>query len=118
MTKMTYTSALEIAIASVASDEVKEKLEALKAQLEKKSSAERKPTKTQTANAGLQNILLTSMEVNRSYTITELIKEIPELNELSNQKVSALVRALKDANLVKREEVKGKSYFTKVVAEV
>lgn len=117
MEKMTYVSALTAAIATeTLSVEVREKLTALKAQLEKKSSTERKPTKTQTANASLEAILYSSMEANRAYTVTELIKEVPELNDLSNQKVSALVRALKEAHKVTREEIKGKSYFTKVEA--
>lgn len=117
MEKMTYISALTIAIESAnLTPEVTEKLTALKERLARKTTAERKPTKTQVANAGLEAILYSSMEPNRAYTVTELIKEIPELAEMSNQKVSALVRGLKNAQKVVREEVKGRSYFTKVEA--
>lgn len=117
MEKMTYVKALEIAINANISSEVNEKLTQLLNQLAKKSSAERKPTKTQNANNLLTNVIFASMEINRAYTVTELIKEIPELAEMSNQKVSALVRMLKDEGRVKREEIKGKSYFTRVENE-
>lgn len=117
MEKMTYVKALEIAINANISAEVNEKLTALMIQLNKKSTAERKPTATQKLNASLENIIFTSMEPNRNYTVTELIQEIPELATLSNQKVSALVRSLKDNHKVTRTEVKGKSYFCKVEEE-
>jgi DNA-binding transcriptional regulator GbsR (MarR family) len=45
------------------------------------------------------------------------MKEIPALADLTNQRVSALVRQLKDEGLVTREEVKRKAYFTKVEVE-
>ena len=54
MEKMTYVKALEIAIATVENEEVKTKLTALQASIAKKNSAERKPTATQTANAGFK----------------------------------------------------------------
>ena len=56
MTKMTYAMALEIAINAVAEGEIRDKLIALKAQIEKKNSAERKPTKAQVANDALAHI--------------------------------------------------------------
>lgn len=121
MTKMTYVAALELAIAAIANladnatnAEAAEKLTALKAQLEKKATAERKPTATQTANEGFKTAILAGMESGVAYTITDLLKGIPELAELSNQRVSAIVRQLKDEGLLTREEVKRKAYFTKV----
>lgn len=116
MTKMTYATALEIAIATVENIEAREKLEALKIQVEKKSSATRKPTATQTANANFKTQILEGMEVGKSYTITELTKSIEGISELSNQRVSALVRQLCEANLVTRSEIKRKAYFTKAEA--
>ena len=51
--KMTYVKALEIAIKAVEDNkEVAEQLEALKASVAMKNSAERKPTATQKANEG------------------------------------------------------------------
>jgi predicted transcriptional regulator len=80
--------------------------------LSKKNSAEKKPTAQQTANAGIQTAILENMEVNRLYTITELIKSVPECADLTNQRVSALVRQLIDAGKVIRTEDKRKAYFS------
>ena len=52
------------------------------------------------------------MEQGTQYTITELIKLVPNCADMTNQRVSALVRQLKDENVVVRTEVKGKAYFS------
>ena len=116
--KMTYVKALEIAIKAVEDNkEVAEKLEALKASVAKKNSAERKPTATQKENEGYKEAILAYMETGKKYTITELMKGVVELADLSNQRVSALVRQLKEDGLVLREEEKRKAYFSKQVVE-
>ena len=116
--KMTYVKALEIAIKAVEDNkEVAEKLEALKASVAKKNSAERKPTATQKVNEGYKEAILAYMETGKKYTITELMKGVVELADLSNQRVSALVRQLKEDGLVLREEEKRKAYFSKKVTE-
>lgn len=79
--------------------------------LAKKNSSEKKPTAVQVANDGIKTAILEGMEVGRLYTITELIKEIPELAELTNQRVSALVRQLKEDEKIVRVEDKRKAYF-------
>lgn len=91
MTKMTYASALEITIATIENAEVREKLEALKTQIEKKSTSERKPTATQKENATLKVAIANGLEKNKAYTITEIMKAIAEVGELSNQRVSAIL---------------------------
>ena len=112
--KMTYVKALEIAMKAVENNkEVTEKLEALKESISKKNSAERKPTATQKANEEYKKAILSFMEVGKKYTISELMKEVVELADLSNQRVSALVRQLKDSGLVERTEEKRKAYFSK-----
>ena len=112
--KMTYVKALEIAMIAVEDNkEVTEKLEALKESISKKNSAERKPTATQKANEEYKKAILSFMEVGKKYTISELMKEVVELADLSNQRVSALVRQLKDSGLVERTEEKRKAYFSK-----
>lgn len=112
--KMTYVKALEIAMKAVEDNkEVTEKLEALKESISKKNSAERKPTATQKANEEYKKAILSFMEVGKKYTISELMKEVVELADLSNQRVSALVRQLKDSDLVERTEEKRKAYFSK-----
>ena len=118
MNKMTYVKALEIAMKFVEDNkEVYEKLEALKESISKKNSAERKPTATQKANEGYKEAILSFMEVGKKYTISELMKSVVEIADLSNQRVSALVRQLKESGLVERTEEKRKAYFSKVVTE-
>ena len=80
--------------------------------LAKKNASDKKPTAQQTANEGIKTAILEGMTPNRLYTVTEIQKEIPECAELSNQKVSALIRQLKDAGLVVKTEDKQKSYFS------
>ena len=112
--KMTYVKALEIAMKAVEDNkEVTEKLEALKESISKKNSAERKPTATQKANEEYKKAILSFMEVGKKYTISELMKEVVELADLSNQRVSALVRQLKDSGLVERTEEKRKADLSK-----
>jgi hypothetical protein len=85
--------------------------------LAKKNSADKKPTAQQTANEAVKTAILDGMEVNRLYTITELIKEIPECADMTNQKVSALVRQLVDADLMVKTVDKRKSYFSLAIGE-
>lgn len=85
--------------------------------LSKKNSAEKKPTAQQVANAGIATAIVEGMEPNRLYTITEIIKEIPECADMTNQRVSALIRQLVDADKVKRTEDKRKAYFSLIVGE-
>lgn len=119
MEKMTNVKAIDFVLGNceVPAD-VKEKLEKMKAQFIKKSSAERKPTANQTENASLKVAILDAMEEGKGYTITDLMKVVPELADLSNQRVSAIVRQMKDEGTVTREEIKRKAYFTKATDEV
>jgi predicted transcriptional regulator len=80
--------------------------------LAKKNASDRKPTAQQTANESIKTAILDGMTPNRMYTITEIQKEIPGCADLSNQKISALIRQLKDAGLVVKTEDKRKSYFS------
>ena len=80
--------------------------------LEKKNSAEKKPTAQQIANDGIKTAILAGMTPNRLYTITEIQKEIPECADLSNQRISALLRQMKDDKIIVRTEDKRKAYFS------
>ena len=80
--------------------------------LEKKNSSEKKPTAQQVANDGIKTAIAEGMSPNRLYTVTEIQKEIPECAELSNQRVSALLRQMKDDGIVTRTEDKRKAYFS------
>ena len=79
--------------------------------LEKKNSAEKKPTAQQTANDAIKVAILDNMVEGKKYTITDLIKSVPECADLTNQRVSALVRQLVDEKQVVRSEDKRKAYF-------
>lgn len=116
-TKMTQKIALTYVLDNCSMpQDVSDKIKAMVATLDKKSSktGERKPTKTQIANEQYKETILANMEVGRAYTVGELTKEIPfgEGIEMSGQKVSALVKQLKDAGKVIRTEDKRKAYFT------
>ena len=79
--------------------------------LAKKNSGEKKPTAQQVANDGIKTAIAEGMTANRLYTVTELIKEIPECAELTNQRVSALLRQMiADGTVIKTVD-KRKSYF-------
>lgn len=82
--------------------------------LEKKNSAEKKPTAQQSENNGIKEAIVNGMAPQRNYTITDLIKEVPECSELTNQRVSALIRQLIADGKVERFEEKRKAYFRKV----
>ncbi len=79
--------------------------------LAKKNSTEKKPTAQQTANVGIMSAIVEGMEPNRLYTVTEIIKSIPACADLTNQRVSALLRQLVEGGKVKRTEDKRKAYF-------
>ena len=78
----------------------------------KKSNGERKPTKTQEANDVLRKDILTSMREGVKYTISDMIKTIPVCADLSNQKVTAVIKPLIDNGISKIVEGR-KTYFVK-----
>ena len=82
--------------------------------LDKKNSADKKPTAQQTANDSIKVAILDNMVEGKGYTITDLIKTVPECADLTNQRVSALVRGVLDTK-IERVEEKRKAYFRKIV---
>lgn len=92
-------------------DEQKEFLQGRIAQLDKKSSGSSKPTATQVANQSLKDEIVASMEKGKKYTITDMLKGFTCCADLSNQKISALVRQLVKDNVLVRTEEKRKAYF-------
>jgi polyhydroxyalkanoate synthesis regulator phasin len=81
--------------------------------LAKKNSAEKKPTVQQVANEGIKTAIVDGMESGTAYTITDIIKSVPACAELTNQRVSALMRQLVESGAVVRTEDKRKAYFSK-----
>ena len=84
--------------------------------LAKKNSADKKPTAQQEANEAIKADILAVMsaEPNRLFTITELLKAVPSCADLTNQKVSAVVRQMvpPQGDQIVRTEKKGRAYFS------
>ena len=79
--------------------------------LEKKSSNSGQ-TKTQKENEILkEKIVETLKELNKFSTITEIQEKSTELADLSNQKISALLKQLVDTNVIEKVIDKKKAYF-------
>ena len=116
-TKMTYATALEMALAIdevKANDELAEKRTALKESVSKKSTSKsNKPNAKQKANEEIKEKLMEILfaEPTRLFTISEICKLYTD-EELSNQKVSSLIRQLVAEDKVKRTEDKRKAYFS------
>ena len=91
--------------------DVLEKVKGMIAQLDKKASADRKPTKTQQENEGYMALITDFLSDGEARSVADMIKNIPTFAEFSTPKVSALVKKLKDSGIVERTEVKGRAYF-------
>lgn len=79
--------------------------------LDKKAS-NKKATKTQEANVGIKSTILAVLEGGKFMTVTEMQGASAELGELSNQKVSALVRQLVESGEVVKTIDKKVSRFS------
>lgn len=80
--------------------------------LDRKNSAERKPTAKQNENSALKSAIVDEMESGVKYTISEMLKALPSCADLTNQRVSAIVRQLVADGAVIRTEEKRKAYFS------
>lgn len=92
--------------------------------LEKRNSkgGDKKPTAKQLENADYKVAILDFLadHPDEKFTITEIWKKVPVLAndvDMSNQRVSAIVRQMLLENLVTRDEIKRKAYFSIVVAD-
>ena len=117
MTKMTYAVALSHVLANCElPEDVREKLVALNESLAKKVSAEKKPTKTQQENSELADALYTDLlACGKALTVSDMLAEFECVKGMSNQKVSALVRKLKDAGKVEKTVEGRKSLFKALI---
>lgn len=116
--KMTYSTALEQAIAILnstegASSEVIEKLTALKATLDKKNASPKKQTAQQKKNAEIKEEIADFLAENKDsgFTVSDILKEVPVVQGDSNQHVSALMRQLVQDNIVQKYSEKRRTYF-------
>jgi hypothetical protein len=81
--------------------------------LENRKQGDRQPTAQQTANESIKQVILDNMTENRLYTITEMCKEFPECADLSNQRMSAILKQMYDCEnpTIKKIVDKRKTYF-------
>ena len=82
--------------------------------LNKKKSSEKKPTARQTENATLKGVITEYLtKIGTRQSIKDIQKNIPELHELSCQRITALLTALYDEGkgVVSRETIKRVNYY-------
>ena len=106
MTKMTYVEALNVALEAVENAEVIEKLEALKAQLEKRN-ASKGQTKAQKANEGLKTEILAFVGEAGAVRAGDVATQF----DISGQKASALLNQLVKAEALEKFAEKKVTFF-------
>ena len=80
-------------------------------ELSKKKSSVK--TKTQKENEVLMEVVFNALaEVGKPMTVSELMSANEEIGAMSNQKVSALLKKLKEDERIVRVEDKKKAYFS------
>jgi len=113
--KMTIREGFEKArnhYAELGDTEMVEFFEGRIAQVEKKNSAERKPTQKQIANDGIKGAIAEWAEGGVLYTAADIVKNCPACEGMSVQKVSALLRQLvADGALIVTED-KRKHFYS------
>ena len=121
--KITYAQALNTVLSNesiVLASDVREKLEALLASVSKKSG-EKKDTAQQVENAEMVERIYQEMEADRTYSIAELLKELPVVadfnakheNDMSVQRMANLLKTLVDGGKVIKTTEKRRVYYTK-----
>lgn len=94
-------------------DEIREKLADMLSALENRKAVA-KPTKNQQENEIFKSEISNLLSDGKARTVSEIIQEIFPDKELSNQRVSAILRLMIIANQVKKEYAKGKAMFSLV----
>ena len=121
--KITYAQALNTVLSNeniILASDVREKLEALLASVSKKSG-ENKDTAQQVENAEMVERIYQEMEANRTYSIAELLKELPVVadfnakheQDMSVQRMANLLKTLVDGGKVIKTSEKRRVYYTK-----
>jgi len=113
MEKMTNVKALAFILEKEKNlpTEVVDKIKAMKASYEKKAE-NKKPTATQKENQSYKDEILTTLKaLNKPVTVTDIQNASASLKAISNQRVSALLKLLKDDGSVVKTIDKKKSYF-------
>lgn len=82
--------------------------------LDKKNSAERKPTPKQVENAGFKADILAWMDADTVYSAGDILKGVPSIVEsgMSVNRVSALMTQLAEAGSVNKTVDKRKNFYS------
>jgi hypothetical protein len=81
--------------------------------LNRKASSSRKPTKTQVENESFKALIVEYLEsADTPKSIKELQAEIPEISELTNQRVTHMLTDLVKAETLTKEYVKKTPYYS------
>ena len=114
--KMTYVMALDNALALVTDEETREKLKALKVQLQKKSkSGSSKPTKRQVENAKvLQPAVLQFLATVEKATATQVAQGVNVPFEVTTSRATSALKALEKSDKVVNSVEKRVSYYALV----
>lgn len=118
--KMTNKIALTTALSYVPEHEteVREKLQKMLEQVEKRSASPKKLTDTQKQNVEFGKVIADGMQDGEKRTVSDMIKTIPGLEGLSTQRVSPIVARLVDEKILDKVSIKNRSYFVIAGAEV
>ena len=77
----------------------------------KTTDGEKKLTPKQKENLALVATILDNMEIDTIYSISDMQRKIEVCKELTNQKISSLIRQAMSDGTIERVEVKGKAFF-------
>ena len=121
MAKITKKVALKSAIATLtnteyetnfSTEEVVNKLNEMLEQLDKNVKGEKPMTEHQKQNEDVKNNVLILLSDGKARTATEIMKETLNIpKDMTNQRISALLRLLILDKKVEKESTKGKTYF-------
>lgn len=127
MNKLTKKVALSYAVATLtdapmtcdfSKEEIVAKLNEMIENLDKKGTGEKALTENQKANIGFKEDILEYLKAFGEKTATEILHAVTTFpKDMTNQRVSALLRQLVLDGKVKKEMVKGKAYFSATEGE-
>jgi hypothetical protein len=108
-----YAEIREILV-SAGRDDLVEFVDGRVAQLDKKNTAERKPTAKQVENAGFKQEILSYMEQGVLYASADIAKSVPALVEagVSANRVTAMLTQLVNDGAIIRTVDKRKSFYS------
>lgn len=110
--KLSYVGAINAVLDGNITPEVTERLEALKASLEKRASRKPNgPTKAQRERAELTEKVFGAMVEGQEYGSADIAGIVPETEGASSQKVTAIMKALVADGRVNMTKVKGKAVY-------